>query len=100
MVPPLRRLNYLEEVGDPQAQTGDLLTTECRRWTKMSANDPYVLARKPAARFMGVSDRRFAELTKCNDFPRALQLGGPRSCRWLRSELEAYVCGRPRRTVG
>jgi predicted DNA-binding transcriptional regulator AlpA len=55
------------------------------------------LARKPAARFIGVSDRRFAELLATDpDFPKAVELGGPRSSRWIRSELLEYVASRPR----
>ena len=65
----------------------------------VNVNDMCALPRKAAARFIGVSDRRFAELTKSADFPRAVELGGPRSCRWLRNELEAYVASRPRRVV-
>lgn len=60
---------------------------------------PVSLPRAAAAAYLGVSLRAFAELLKDSDFPKAIALGGPRSSRWLRPELDQYLATRPRRAV-
>lgn len=58
------------------------------------------LPRAAAAAYLGISARAFARaLAEDPDFPRAIALGGPRSSRWLRPELDQYLLSRPRRAV-
>lgn len=49
---------------------------------------------REGADLFGVSERAWAALIKTPGFPAARSLG-PRSTRWLRSELEAYAATLP-----
>lgn len=61
---------------------------------------PALLNAKQAARLLGISERRFAELRHAAWFPAAIVLG-PRALRWHRDELSAatLTCA-PRAGVG
>lgn len=55
---------------------------------------PILLDCHQAAAFLGVSLRKFRDMTKDEDFPSGRALG-PRSTRWLRGELEEYAAKLP-----
>jgi excisionase family DNA binding protein len=55
---------------------------------------PFLLDAAEAAKLLGVSLRTLRNLTKRADFPSPRTLG-PRSFRWVRSELEAFACQLP-----
>ena len=66
----------------------------------MDSNEaPISLPAKDAAAYLGVSVRQF-HLLRSEDpaFPKPVLLGGPRSSRWIRTELADYVATRPRVT--
>lgn len=57
----------------------------------------YSLNASESAKHIGISLRSFRKLVADDPtFPAAVCLGGPRSSRWIRTELEAYVASRPR----
>jgi predicted DNA-binding transcriptional regulator AlpA len=55
---------------------------------------PILLDARVSAALLGVSLRRFRDLCKETGFPQSRSLG-PRSTRWLRSELEQYAANLP-----
>lgn len=57
-----------------------------------------LLSAPQAAQLLAVSERKFHELRREADFPKARQLGA-RSLRWLRSELVQYVESLPRASL-
>lgn len=61
----------------------------------------YTLARQAVCKHIPVSERGLADLI-ANDptFPKPVMLGGPRSSRWIRTEIEAWIASRPRRVAG
>lgn len=61
----------------------------------MSGITPILLDAKASATFLGVSLRTFRDLIKSESFPEPRALGGPRSTRWVRSELEEYAKALP-----
>jgi predicted DNA-binding transcriptional regulator AlpA len=54
----------------------------------------FLLDAHEAAAFLGVSLRKFRDLTKEPSFPAGRVLG-PRSTRWVRSELEVWAIALP-----
>lgn len=57
-------------------------------------SDRILLDAKAAAALLDISLRSYANLVKTPGFPAARSLG-PRSVRWLRSEIEAYAAALP-----
>jgi predicted DNA-binding transcriptional regulator AlpA len=57
-----------------------------------------LMAAPQAAQLLGVSERRFHELRRDPNFPKAVVLGA-RCVRWSRAELTAYVECLPRVTA-
>jgi predicted DNA-binding transcriptional regulator AlpA len=55
---------------------------------------PILLDARRSAALLGISLRRFRDLCKEAGFPQSRSLG-PRSTRWLRSELEQYAANLP-----
>jgi len=55
---------------------------------------PFLLSAQQAAELLGVSLRTYRDLIKQPDFPAPRSLG-PRSNRWVRTELEAYAAALP-----
>ena len=56
---------------------------------------PILLSAASAARLLSVSLRQFHNLRKAAGFPAPIPLG-PRSTRWVRSELQTYLVSMPR----
>lgn len=56
--------------------------------------DRFLVDAKEGAALLGISLRSFRDLIKTSGFPAARSLG-PRSQRWVRSELETYALALP-----
>jgi predicted DNA-binding transcriptional regulator AlpA len=57
-------------------------------------SDRILIDAKSGAALLGISPRSYANLVKTPGFPAARSLG-PRSVRWLRSEIEDYAASLP-----
>lgn len=63
--------------------------------TNQQSTNHFLLDARQAAAFLGMSLRLFRDASKEPGFPAGRALG-PRSTRWVRSELEAFAMSLPR----
>jgi predicted DNA-binding transcriptional regulator AlpA len=63
----------------------------------MDTPQPLLVSAHQAARIIGISERTLHNFRKREDFPKPIVLG-PRTVRWRRQEIEAWIASLPANT--